>query len=120
MRNGEKSTAQQSHAAPFALVSLEASVSDIPVLSVHLSLRLRGFMLIFWNMAGVPFTYCYNTLYLLKQYEAGHPVYLSWTANAALCVVLLSAYYGQCKMSDENALAAIGRKAQQQIETFRF
>ena len=53
-------------------------------------------MLIFWNMAGVPFTYCYNTLYLLKQYEAGHPVYLSWAANATLCVVLLSAYYGQC------------------------
>lgn len=52
-------------------------------------------MLIFWNMAGVPFTYCYNTLYLLKQYEAGQPIYLSWAANATLCVVLLSAYYGQ-------------------------
>lgn len=23
-----------------------------------------GFMLIFWNISGVPFTYCYNTLYL--------------------------------------------------------
>lgn len=32
-----------------------------------------GFMLIFWNISGVPFTYCYNTLYLYShdpsQYE---------------------------------------------------
>eukprot|EP01116_Phalansterium_solitarium_P014701 TRINITY_DN32498_c0_g1_i1.p1 TRINITY_DN32498_c0_g1~~TRINITY_DN32498_c0_g1_i1.p1 ORF type:complete len:479 (+),score=188.73 TRINITY_DN32498_c0_g1_i1:123-1559(+) len=26
-----------------------------------------GFMLIFWNFAGVPFTYCYSTIYLLKM-----------------------------------------------------
>ena len=25
-----------------------------------------GFMLIFWNMAGVPFTYCHSALYLAK------------------------------------------------------
>lgn len=52
-----------------------------------------GFMLIFWNFAGVPFTYCYNTLYLLKRAEAGNPLVLPWQVNAALVVVLLMAYY---------------------------
>ncbi len=50
-------------------------------------------MLIFWNMAGVPFTYCYNTLYLLKRYESGNPLVLSWWVNTLLVIVLLSAYY---------------------------
>jgi len=52
-----------------------------------------GFMLIFWNMAGVPFTYCYNTLYLLKQYEAKTPLVHSWWINGTLVAVLLTAYY---------------------------
>lgn len=50
-----------------------------------------GFMLIFWNIAGVPFTYCHCTLYLSyhdpKEYE--------WSKeyNIALVVVYLIAYY---------------------------
>lgn len=52
-----------------------------------------GFMLIFWNMAGVPFTYCYNTLYLLRRVEEGQTLVLPWYVNATLVCVLLSAYY---------------------------
>ncbi len=50
-----------------------------------------GFMLIFWNIAGVPFTYCHCTLYLSyhdpKEYE--------WSTgyNVSLVVVYLIAYY---------------------------
>eukprot|EP01098_Paradermamoeba_levis_P006741 TRINITY_DN2804_c0_g1_i1.p1 TRINITY_DN2804_c0_g1~~TRINITY_DN2804_c0_g1_i1.p1 ORF type:complete len:464 (-),score=155.85 TRINITY_DN2804_c0_g1_i1:502-1866(-) len=31
-----------------------------------------GYMLIFWNFAGVPFTYCYSSLYLLKTGPTNH------------------------------------------------
>ena len=50
-----------------------------------------GFMLIFWNIAGVPFTYCYNTLYLVSRDPATYsrPGYQS----AFLLVLLLTAYY---------------------------
>ncbi|KAH3679642.1 hypothetical protein WICMUC_000874 [Wickerhamomyces mucosus] len=50
-----------------------------------------GFMLIFWNIAGVPFTYCHCTLYLSKH----DPSEYSWSTpyNIALYVVLLTAYY---------------------------
>ncbi|OZJ06112.1 hypothetical protein BZG36_00988 [Bifiguratus adelaidae] len=34
-----------------------------------------GFMLIFWNLAGVPFTYCHATIYLLNwQQNHGYPM----------------------------------------------
>ncbi|CAK7893974.1 delta(24(24(1)))-sterol reductase [[Candida] anglica] len=50
-----------------------------------------GFMLIFWNIAGVPFTYCHCTLYLAwndpKDYQ--WPIYV----NVILFVLLLTAYY---------------------------
>lgn len=50
-----------------------------------------GFMLIFWNISGVPFTYCYNTLYLYthdpKDYE------LSTSYKAFLWVLISVAYY---------------------------
>jgi delta24(24(1))-sterol reductase len=43
-----------------------------------------GFMLIFWNFAGVPFTYCMGALYLLK---AGP---FSWsTSYTVFCFALL-------------------------------
>ena len=50
-----------------------------------------GFMLIFWNISGVPFTYCYNTLYLYthdpKDYE------LSRNYKIFLWVLITVAYY---------------------------
>lgn len=50
-----------------------------------------GFMLAFWNMAGVPFTYCHCTLYLANHApeEYQWPIYV----NVALFTLLLSAYY---------------------------
>ncbi|CAB4256737.1 similar to Saccharomyces cerevisiae YGL012W ERG4 C-24(28) sterol reductase, catalyzes the final step in ergosterol biosynthesis [Maudiozyma barnettii] len=50
-----------------------------------------GFMLIFWNIAGVPYTYCHCTLYL--YYHDPSQYQWSWQYNLALYVVLLSAYY---------------------------
>lgn len=50
-----------------------------------------GFMLLFWNIAGVPFTYCNCTLFLAyndpKQYQ--------WSIgyNVSIYVLLLVAYY---------------------------
>ncbi|PRT55119.1 Delta(24(24(1)))-sterol reductase [Wickerhamiella sorbophila] len=50
-----------------------------------------GFMLIFWNISGVPFTYCYNTLYMYshdpKDYDI--PTWSKWT----ILVVLVLAHF---------------------------
>jgi len=50
-----------------------------------------GFMLIFWNMAGVPFTYGHSTLYLANHPPSEYrwPIYY----NIAVYVLLLAAYY---------------------------
>lgn len=50
-----------------------------------------GFMLIFWNIAGVPYTYCHCTLYLYYH----NPEEYNWSLpyNVSLYVVLLIAYY---------------------------
>jgi len=50
-----------------------------------------GFMLIFWNMAGVPLTYCHCTIFLAKH----NPAEYQWstTYNVALYVTLIVAYY---------------------------
>ena len=48
-----------------------------------------GYMLIFWNMSGVPFTYCYTSIYLLHKGPIGSPFWY----NAALYFTLLAAYY---------------------------
>jgi delta24(24(1))-sterol reductase len=50
-----------------------------------------GFMLIFWNMAGVPLSYCHCTLYLANR----DPALYAWNkyALAALFVSYLGAYY---------------------------
>ncbi|KAF5102437.1 hypothetical protein D0Z00_000364 [Geotrichum galactomycetum] len=50
-----------------------------------------GFMLIFWNVAGVPFTYCYQTLYLVNHDPATYQH--SFAINVTLTVVLLVVYY---------------------------
>ncbi|KAK9462958.1 ergosterol biosynthesis ERG4/ERG24 [Lipomyces oligophaga] len=50
-----------------------------------------GFMLLFWNIAGVPFTYCHCTLFL-----ANHaPSEYHWSVyyNIAIYAMLLTAYY---------------------------
>ncbi|RPA99985.1 hypothetical protein L873DRAFT_1789213 [Choiromyces venosus 120613-1] len=50
-----------------------------------------GYMLIFWNMAGVPLTYCHGVLYLVKHKPSDY----QWPAgvNVSLYVLLLCAYY---------------------------
>ncbi|KAG7902575.1 hypothetical protein KL935_001483 [Ogataea polymorpha] len=50
-----------------------------------------GFMLIFWNIAGVPYTYCHGTLYLYYH----NPQEYQWSAayNTFCFVLLLTAYY---------------------------
>ncbi|GMM57811.1 delta(24(24(1)))-sterol reductase [Maudiozyma humilis] len=50
-----------------------------------------GFMLIFWNIAGVPYTYCHCTLYL--YYHSPAEYNWSWQYNLALYATLLTAYY---------------------------
>ncbi|KAG9302289.1 hypothetical protein G9A89_008780 [Geosiphon pyriformis] len=53
-----------------------------------------GYMLIFWNYAGVPFTYCYSTLYIhFSSVENGAPLdhSLSWTIFCY--ALLLGGYY---------------------------
>jgi delta24(24(1))-sterol reductase len=50
-----------------------------------------GFMLIFWNLAGVPMSYCHCTLYLANH----HPSKYQWNpwALAALFAVYLFVYW---------------------------
>ncbi|KAL6937474.1 C-24(28) sterol reductase [Hanseniaspora osmophila] len=50
-----------------------------------------GFMLIFWNIAGVPYTYCHCTLFLYYH----NPSEYQWSTkyNVFLYVFLLTAYY---------------------------
>ncbi|AMD22259.1 HGL081Cp [Eremothecium sinecaudum] len=50
-----------------------------------------GFMLIFWNIAGVPYTYCHGTLYLYKNDPSKYA--WPWYYNLSLYVALLVAYY---------------------------
>ncbi|CAO3625556.1 unnamed protein product [Mucor hiemalis] len=53
-----------------------------------------GFMLIFWNMAGVPFTYCYSSIYLMKyELTTGETIQHSWVYTVGLFITLLFAYY---------------------------
>ncbi|KAH3665633.1 hypothetical protein OGAPHI_003821 [Ogataea philodendri] len=50
-----------------------------------------GFMLIFWNIAGVPYTYCHGTLYLYYH----NPEEYNWSTgyNVFCFALLLVAYY---------------------------
>lgn len=47
-----------------------------------------GWMLIYWNFAGVPYVYCFQSFYILKNNPQLPPVLI-----AALTLVLLFAYY---------------------------
>eukprot|EP00128_Syssomonas_multiformis_P001358 Colp12_sorted_trinity150504_noHs@3635 len=48
-----------------------------------------GWMLVFWNLAGVPFVYCFQPFYLLKN----PPFYHGTAYQVALFVALFGAYY---------------------------
>lgn len=50
-----------------------------------------GYMLIFWNMAGVPLSYCQGPLYLMRN----HPSRYQWSVatNVAIFALLLGAYF---------------------------
>lgn len=50
-----------------------------------------GFLLVFWNIAGVPFTYCYNTLYLAGRDPSEYE--LSTGYKVFLWILLTVAYY---------------------------
>ncbi|CAB4375088.1 unnamed protein product [Rhizophagus irregularis] len=53
-----------------------------------------GFMLIFWNFAGVPFTYCLGTLYLhLSSIDNGRPIQHSPAWTFFCYALLISGYY---------------------------
>ena len=46
-------------------------------------------MLIFWNISGVPYVYCFQSVYLLKNGWIDY----GWVGFLGLVVVLVSAYY---------------------------
>jgi delta24(24(1))-sterol reductase len=50
-----------------------------------------GFMLIFWNMAGVPFSYCHSIMYIAKHHpsEYSRPIWFT----ACLTLAYLGVYY---------------------------
>ena len=48
-----------------------------------------GWMLIFWNLAGVPYVYCFQSVYLLKNSYINH----STLITGIMLTVLLIAYY---------------------------
>ncbi|KAJ9096769.1 hypothetical protein QFC21_005039 [Naganishia friedmannii] len=50
-----------------------------------------GFMLIFWNMAGSPFTYCYPVIYMARSDPSTYK-YPLWV-NIAMYTTLCVAYY---------------------------
>ncbi len=50
-----------------------------------------GFMLIFWNLAGVPFVYCYSTLYILYTPRSTTEHTLAY--NIFCYALLITAYY---------------------------
>lgn len=50
-----------------------------------------GFMLIFWNMAGVPLTYCHCTLFIARHHPSEYQLPVWFTA--LLTVAYLGVYY---------------------------
>lgn len=76
-----------------------------------------GFMLIFWNMAGVPLSYCHCTLYLANH----HPSEYAWNkyALAALFVSYIGVYcvWDQCN-GQKNAFRAKERGVLEKRYTF--
>uniref|UniRef100_A0A060THR7 Delta(24(24(1)))-sterol reductase n=1 Tax=Blastobotrys adeninivorans TaxID=409370 RepID=A0A060THR7_BLAAD len=50
-----------------------------------------GFILVFWNIAGVPFTYCYNTLYMASRDPSEYRHSIQY--NIFLWILISVAYY---------------------------
>jgi delta24(24(1))-sterol reductase len=48
-----------------------------------------GWMIIFWNLSGVPFVYSFQSRFILKHHPVGNHTYF----NVSLILVLLIAYY---------------------------
>ncbi|KAG8842210.1 C-24(28) sterol reductase [Serendipita sp. 411] len=73
-----------------------------------------GFMIIFWNFAGVPFTYCYSIVYMAShdpsKYHFSTPVYV-----ALYALLLTSHYIFDTAMSQKSRF----RMQMQGITTFR-
>ncbi|KAJ2328671.1 C-24(28) sterol reductase [Coemansia sp. RSA 2673] len=51
--------------------------------------ELESWYLLFWNLAGVPFSYCYSSIYLLKN----GPMNFSLGWNVMCYVLLVTGYY---------------------------
>ncbi|CCE63555.1 hypothetical protein TPHA_0F00690 [Tetrapisispora phaffii CBS 4417] len=68
-----------------------AKGEELIVPSWDMAYEKFGFMLIFWNIAGVPYTYCHCTLYL--HYHDPSEYQWSTTYNVSLYATLLIAYY---------------------------
>jgi len=68
-----------------------AKGEELVVTTFDMSHEKWGYMLIFWNMAGVPLTYCQGALYLVRN----DPSVYKWSipVNVAVYVTLLCAYY---------------------------
>lgn len=68
-----------------------AKGEELIITTFDMSHEKWGFMLIFWNMAGVPMSYCNGLLYLVRHdpSEYARPTY----ANAAIYIMLLAAYF---------------------------
>ncbi|KAL0637629.1 C-24(28) sterol reductase [Maublancomyces gigas] len=68
-----------------------AKGEELIVTTFDMSHEKWGYMLIFWNMAGVPMTYCHGTLYLINN----TPDVYQWsiTTNVAIFTMLIAAYY---------------------------
>eukprot|EP00638_Chattonella_subsalsa_P020322 CAMPEP_0117870340 /NCGR_PEP_ID=MMETSP0950-20121206/9785_1 /TAXON_ID=44440 /ORGANISM="Chattonella subsalsa, Strain CCMP2191" /LENGTH=417 /DNA_ID=CAMNT_0005722615 /DNA_START=32 /DNA_END=1282 /DNA_ORIENTATION=- len=52
-----------------------------------------GYMLIFWNFSGVPFSYCYSSLHILNMRKNGSPIEHSVTYTVAVYLLLIVGYY---------------------------
>lgn len=68
-----------------------AKGEELIVTTFDMSHEKWGYMLIFWNMAGVPMTYCHGTLYLVKH----TPEVYQWSiaTNVMIFTMLVAAYY---------------------------
>lgn len=77
--------------AHWLYVNACAKAEELIVPTWDMAYEKFGFMLIFWNIAGVPYTYCHCTLYLYYH----DPSEYNWskTYNVSLYVILLIAYY---------------------------
>jgi len=76
-----------------------------------------GFMLIFWNLAGVPFTYCHCTLYIASHHPSEYrwnPVFLAfWT-----CLYLFFYWVWDTGNSQKNMFRAMQRGVELNRKTF--